>query len=238
MSYTGSVRNKVLMPLAIGLGVFAVGPFVLANDIFESVEFSNNQASPTVISPMLQLGTNTIHGSVNASQWGLDHDYFRIILPDSSRLSGVKISVMSYNGAPASAGFFDVLHPSQQNSGGATLSGNGSQNVAFTIGTPTNIVMHVVAPFVFELGTTASFNYEVELIVSQIEVVGGAQICTAVEFMFPTESGVYYQVQCASDLAADNWINLGPPVLGNGAMLSAFDTTRIANQRFYRAIKQ
>lgn len=238
MNHLRSIRKQVVLALVLGLGIFAVEAFATTTEFSEDADFSNNSASPTVISPSLQLGTNTIHGTVDASQWSSDNDYFRITLPDASRLAGVKITVTNFSAGSGSYGLFEILHAADQNTGSVALVGNNSYDVPFIIGTPSNIVLHVLAPFVFELGTTSALNYEVELVVAPIEVIGGTQIFTAVEVTFPTEANVYYQVQCTSDLASDAWINLGKPVLGTGDVLTAFDTTRRAQQRFYRVTKQ
>ena len=70
-----------------------------------------------------------------------------------------------------------------------------------------------------------------------IETVAGTAIHKAVEITFPSEAGQYYQLQCAGDVNSDVWSNLGSPILGVGGSMSTFDTTRHAEQRFYRVIK-
>jgi hypothetical protein len=206
--------------------------------VTETTDFSNKLETPTVISPVLQVGTNYIRGSVDGHMFGTDHDYFRITLPGGSRLADLSVKVTGYSTTVPSSGFFDVLPDTAGNSGSVTIVGNSTQIVPFVIGDPANIILHAEAPFFVEPGATTYFAYEVQIVVEGIEVVAGTGIHKAVEITFPSESMVYYQLQCTSDLNSDNWINLGAPMQGNGGVMSAFDSTRGSDQRFYRVTKQ
>jgi hypothetical protein len=238
MNKTKSIQKGVWLAIVLGLKLTTATTYAADGVFVESPEFSGNSASPTPILPSLQLGTNTIQGFVDSSQWGTDHDYFRVTLPANGRLASVRVKITGFRAEPGSFGVIEVLPSQLGNTGNANITGNMNFDLGFAIGTSTNIVFHLAAPFIYDFGATASFNYQLELLVSPVEVIAGTGIRTAVEVTFPTETNGFYQVQCTSDLEAGNWINLGQAIRGTGAMQSAFDTTRNSNQQFYRVVRQ
>ena len=231
-------RMATLLGVAMIVGAPATRVQAVSTVITETIDYGDDLQNHTVISPVLEMGTNIIHGSVDGHTFGTDHDYFRVTLPAGSRLEGLSVRVSNYSTSFASAGLFDVLPAESGNMGSINIAGNSTQVVPFLIGAPTNIIMHAVTPFAVEMGATTSYDYEVELVVEPIELVAGTAIHTAVEITFPAEAGAYYQLQCTSDLNSDAWINVGNPMPGEDGTMSAFDTTRRANQRFYRVVKQ
>jgi hypothetical protein len=59
-------------------------------------------------------------------------------------------------------------------------------------------------------------------------------IYTAVEIDWNSTNNVNYQVQYATALDTNNWLNLGSPVVGNGTANVVFDTMRGQPKKFYR----
>ncbi len=59
-------------------------------------------------------------------------------------------------------------------------------------------------------------------------------IFTAIELVWSSEANRHYQVQWTPSLDQPQWMNLGPVILGLGADLSVFDSTRNHPQGFYR----
>ncbi len=64
-----------------------------------------------------------------------------------------------------------------------------------------------------------------------------AHIWTAVEVGWDSQAGVQYQVQWSSEAAPAQWQNWGDPVVGTGAAMSVFDSTRNGPRKFYRVVK-
>jgi hypothetical protein len=62
------------------------------------------------------------------------------------------------------------------------------------------------------------------------------QIWTAVEVGSYTVTGRWYQVQYVTNVNDTNWLPVGTNILGNGGVMSAFDSTRYSGQRFYRMV--
>ncbi|MCU0788635.1 MAG: hypothetical protein MUC91_10675, partial [Verrucomicrobia bacterium] len=215
MNRTRSFQTGAWLAVALGLNLANTTLLAAGGVYVESPDFSNKSGTPTAISPVLQLGTNTISGSVDSSQWGLDHDYFRVTIPADSRISGIRLKVTNYSAEQGSFGLMEVLPSQSGNTGGANIPGNMNLDLGFAIGAPTNIVFHLAAPFIFDFGMTASFSYQIELLVTPLEIVAGTSICTAVEVVFPTQTNSFYQLQCTSDLQTGTWSNVGQPVPGN-----------------------
>ncbi len=242
MKFDESVRSWSGIVILVG-AVAGFSPRLCADQvapliIVETNDFGNTFGSLTPISPVLEVGTNILQGSVSWNTFVDDEDFVRISLPQDSRLSGLNLIVTNYSGPnPGAFGYFAVLPVEEGNSGEVAFIGNIDQPVGFLIGTPTNIVLHWQAPFA-DLGDEAGFEYELEMIVAPVEVVPGTAIYTAVEITFPSEYGPSYQLQCTSSLDSNSWINVGAPMLGVGGTMSAFDTTRHDGQRFYRVVKQ
>jgi hypothetical protein len=65
-----------------------------------------------------------------------------------------------------------------------------------------------------------------------------ATIYTAVEINWNSQVGQSYQVQSATALNTNNWINFGAPVQGSGTNNSVFDSTRGQPMKFYRVLAQ
>lgn len=233
--WNGKTVASLGMALLLGaaLGRVQAASLVVA----ESGDFSGDLANPTQISPTLVVGTNIIQGYVSGSTFLTDQDYFRITLPAGSRVASLSLKVSNYTTSGDTSGFFDVQPTDEGNGGSVSVAGNSVQVVPAVIAVPTNIILHAVAPFA-GLGLETYYNYEVQVVVAPIEVVAGAAIYRAVEITFPSESGQYYQLQYTEDLNSDNWSDVGAHMLGTGGTMSAFDTTRHANQRFYRVVKQ
>jgi hypothetical protein len=64
-----------------------------------------------------------------------------------------------------------------------------------------------------------------------------AHIWTAVEVGWDSQAGAQYQIQWSSEAAPAQWQNWGEPVVGTGAVMSVFDSTRNGPRKFYRVIK-
>lgn len=207
--------------------------------VTEAIDFSEDPNSPTVVTPDLEMGTNFVSGSVSAMTWATDVDYFQVVLPPNSRLASVRIKIENYASTEVlpTSGYMRMLPEQEGNSGMVTVSGNNEVSMSFTVGNPNNIILHAYPPFITELGSEASYDYQVQLVVAPLEFVADTAIHKAVEITFPSESGTYYQLQCTSDLNSDTWVNLGGPIRGEGGTMSSFDTTRLAPQRFYRVVK-
>ncbi|HXB60675.1 MAG TPA: hypothetical protein VNU95_13975 [Candidatus Acidoferrales bacterium] len=62
----------------------------------------------------------------------------------------------------------------------------------------------------------------------------GLQIFTAIELVWPSLAGFFYQVQWSPSLDQSHWVNFGQAIPGTGADLSMFDSTRTHPQGFYR----
>lgn len=204
--------------------------------VVETNDFSNSFSSPTEFNPGLDVGTNLIQGSTHSLlPYDSDDDYLRVSLPPNSRLAGLSFKVTDYTGSIGTIGFLNVLPEEVGNSGNVAFTGNGTQAVSFTIGDPNNIILYVQPPGAW--GESTSCNYEIKLIVTPVEVVGGTAIYSAVEITFPSESGYSYQLQYTTDLNSNDWTSVGAVIQGLGGTMSAFDTTRNADQRFYRVVK-
>jgi hypothetical protein len=63
-------------------------------------------------------------------------------------------------------------------------------------------------------------------------------IYTAVEIGWNSELNQTYQVQYATTLAPNTWLDLGSPVQGNGATNYIFDSTRGQPAKFYRVLTE
>jgi hypothetical protein len=64
-----------------------------------------------------------------------------------------------------------------------------------------------------------------------------ASIWTAVEVGWPSVSNRWYQVQYRPTVGPTNWLPFGENVLGNGGLMSVFDSCRSNGQRFYQIIE-
>lgn len=73
---------------------------------------------------------------------------------------------------------------------------------------------------------------------TDVTVVPGVNIRTAVEISWSSELNKSYQVQWTPLLETDTtWFNLGSAVLGNGSTNYMFDNTRTSDKKFYRVLK-
>jgi hypothetical protein len=236
-SYVNHCRGVQVLGAAVILGLSLCRVEAVQLVISEAGDFSDDLGSPSQISPVLEPGTNIIQGSVDGNTFVMDHDYFRVALPSGSRLTGLTLRITSWVSPEDYYGFFDILPENEGNSGDVTIAGNTTETISPVIGNPNNIILHTEAPFA-GLGQESSYNYELELLVAPVEAVSGTAIHKAVEITFPSVAGQYYQLQCTSDLNSAAWSNIGNRMVGVDGTMSAFDTTRNANQRFYRVIKQ
>lgn len=59
----------------------------------------------------------------------------------------------------------------------------------------------------------------------------------AVEVGWPTVSNRWYQVQCRPVVGPTNWLPFGENILGDGGLMSVFDSCRSNGQRYYRVIE-
>ena len=64
-----------------------------------------------------------------------------------------------------------------------------------------------------------------------------AQAWTAIEVGWPSVSNRWYQVQCRPVVGPTNWLPFGENMLGNGGLMSVFDSCRSNGQRYYRVIE-
>ena len=62
------------------------------------------------------------------------------------------------------------------------------------------------------------------------------RIYTAVEINWNSQAGQNYQVQYATIVNTNNWMNFGAPVPGTGTNNSVFDSTRGQPMKFYRVL--
>ena len=62
-------------------------------------------------------------------------------------------------------------------------------------------------------------------------------IWTAVEIGWNTLAGTNYQVQATTNLQSGPWQNFGGVTVGNGSLMSVFDSTRTNAARFYRVLQ-
>ena len=51
-------------------------------------------------------------------------------------------------------------------------------------------------------------------------------------------AGQTYQVQCTTNLAPANWVNLGDPIAGTNGAMSVSDVLGASPQKFYRILSQ
>jgi hypothetical protein len=58
----------------------------------------------------------------------------------------------------------------------------------------------------------------------------------AIEIAWPTETNHWYQPQWATSIEADQWVDLGQPILGNGSEFSLFNTVRNGEKKFFRIV--
>jgi hypothetical protein len=65
------------------------------------------------------------------------------------------------------------------------------------------------------------------------------EIHPAVELLWETAAGRWYQAQWTTDLRSPQWNNLNGPFLGDGQTKSMFDSTRsaTASTRYYRLVQ-
>lgn len=63
-------------------------------------------------------------------------------------------------------------------------------------------------------------------------------IWTAVEVGWNTHAGTNYQVQATTNLQSGQWQNFGAVTMGNGTLMTMFDSTRTNSARFYRVVAQ
>jgi len=74
--------------------------------------------------------------------------------------------------------------------------------------------------------------------VVEVEPTGPVvQIFPALEVIWETETGHWYQVQWTEDVSAPDWNSLGEPILGDGSTRSILDSTRGGQRRFYRVLR-
>lgn len=69
-----------------------------------------------------------------------------------------------------------------------------------------------------------------------LSVDGSTSIYTAVEVVWPTVRGRFYQVQWTTNVTNAEWHNLGEPIPGDGQMGSRLDGTRVAEQRMDQSV--
>jgi hypothetical protein len=235
-SYINHLQKLSMFSAALVLGLSLRGVEAVELSITEVADFNDDLGNPTQISPVLQQGTNIIQGAVDGNTFVTDHDYFRVTLPSGSRLAGLTLRITGFSAEIGEFGIFEVLPVEEGNSGELYFMGNTTQAIPFVVGAPDNLILHVAAPFA-GLGLESFYNYEVELRLEPVETVAGTAIHRAVEITFPSEAGQSYRLQYTGDVNSDVWSNVGAPIVGVGGDMSAFDTTRDAEQRFYRVVK-
>jgi hypothetical protein len=80
-------------------------------------------------------------------------------------------------------------------------------------------------------------NVSLEPSTNSIPMVSGLTIERAVRVCWPTEPGMLYQVQWASQLDTNIWNYLGAPVLGDGTTNCICDPLGSNSMRVYRVLQ-
>ncbi len=106
------------------------------------------------------------------------------------------------------------------------------------LGSGSNLVVSSLSPGAHVITVSASeVTNQIAVASIRITVNPSANIATAVEIWWGSQSGTTYQVQWASVLSSNIWQNLGSPIVATGTNTAAFDSTRQATKRFYRVIQ-
>lgn len=119
----------------------------------ETTDISNNQLAPTLITPALGIGLNTVSGTLPVQPGTFprpDVDFFRVTLPNTYSISSISIDVTNYVGVTGSGNFGGLLMintvTNAGNTGAAYFYGNSSVSLNFTLADPNNIVLLVSSP--------------------------------------------------------------------------------------------
>lgn len=80
-------------------------------------------------------------------------------------------------------------------------------------------------------------DYLIEVTVEAGAVPVDASIYTAVEVTWQSVQDKIYQPQSRDDMTFGVWTNFGLPIVGNGSVMSLFDSTRNQSLRFYKVLQ-
>ena len=196
----------------------------------ETVDFSNQEASATLLSPALGLGVNTITGSA-APAFGLsqDLDFFEVDVPAGLLLTEISIAVTNYTPDGSDLGTFSLIPTTQ---GGTAVTNNGTVQIVFSLIDTGSVTFQIASPVDIKTLTFGSFDYIVSLKVE--EDLPLLTIDRDGTLSWNAESGTVYQVQWSDTLATNGWSDFG------GTVTAVTDTVSITNDisdvthRFYR----
>lgn len=137
----------------------------------ETTDLSNQQLSPSLITPALGIGLNTISGTLPVQPGSIprpDHDFFRVTLPNTYSISSISIDVTNFVGISGPGNNGSLLMVNTVTNAGVTgivyLYNNNSYSLTFTLADPNNIVLAVTPPSnSFPNNQAGSLDYTVNI---------------------------------------------------------------------------
>jgi hypothetical protein len=212
------------------LAGFALAETTPENYIEQS-DFSGILAAPTLLSPALGIGENSVQGSVSPGA-SPDIDYFRVQLPADAKITGIFLSISNYNGMMFSS--LDLI--GSGNDGKIMLLGNGVRlsMLGMTIANPDQLIFQLPDP---NFATSLSFDYTLYIQVESTALPGPTLSFDSLGVLaWNAQSGTVYQAQWKDQLASPAWNDLGGAITATTDTVTLYDDIATIPQRYYRVV--
>jgi len=199
----------------------------------ESVDFSDSQNAPTVISTPLGIGTNTITGSASPSllSFEQDKDFFEVRVPSGLKLAGISVTITDYGPEGSDLGAISLIPTTQ---GKLDIVTNGTFQFPFSLDNTRNIQFLAESPFDIDTVSFGSFKYIVSLTIENslraLSLNGTGMLS------WNAVTGNVYQVQWTEQLTTNTWNNLGGAITASTETITIYDDIAGVDQRFYRIV--
>jgi hypothetical protein len=158
------IVRSVFIPMAVGLVLIGRMVHAAPLSFTESGDFSGNLGSPFIIAQPLDVGINTISGSLPAN-FLADVDVFQVSVPTSLLVGSIQIDVTNYVGVQGDNGRFEILLP---NLGAVDFAADGLFSLSAIFNDPGTLKFRVLAPEVLSPPATGSYNYTVRISASPV----------------------------------------------------------------------
>ena len=165
--------SRIPIILALSIGTLGWTSPVHAFDFVEQADFPITIGSPFDIPFNLEIGVNSIHGTLPPTIGGnfefSDTDVFRVANPDGFAISLITLDITNYQFSGSGSGRLELLQP---NVGAVRIRSNGTSTLPTLISDPSVLAFRIAAPLEFYEGpdgrptsVAGSANYTVEITV-------------------------------------------------------------------------
>ena len=198
----------------------------------ESIDFSDLQDTPTVLSAPLGVGTNTITGSADPGfVLGQDKDFFEVQVPSGSILTDITVTITDYGPEGSDLGSFSLIPTTQ---GKLDIVTNGTFQLPFSLDHKRNVQFLAESPVKIDTFSFGSFNYTVFLVIEKD--LPALSLNSTGMLSWNAVTGQVYQVQWIEQLTTNSWNNLGGAITASTDTITIYDDIAAVDQRFYRIV--